>query len=127
MNISKVKKKQSGRKRYPLKVESIGKKFGGISAVDNVSFSIEKGSITGLIGPNGAGKSTTFDLITGVTSPDTGVIKLTSGNVVLDSVLVATTNDKHLDAFKTVPDFNSFKGRFELINVPYLLFPVLEK
>ncbi len=48
-------------------------------------------------------------------------INLPSGTAHLDLVLFATTNEKHLDAFKTTPDFSSFKGRFELITVPYLL------
>ena len=85
MSSSKTKKRQSRKKKsvkkYPLKVEKIGKKFGGLSAVNNVSFSIEKGSITGLIGPNGAGKSTTFDLITGITSPDTGSVKFNGEDI----------------------------------------------
>lgn len=46
-----------------LKVENISKSFGPIRAVDGVSLSVERGSITGLIGPNGSGKSTLFDLI----------------------------------------------------------------
>ena len=85
MSSSKAKRKQSRKKKsakkYPLKVEKIGKKFGGLSAVDNVSFSIEKGSVTGLIGPNGAGKSTTFDLITGITNPDTGSVKFNGEDI----------------------------------------------
>jgi branched-chain amino acid transport system ATP-binding protein len=56
----------------PLRVEGLEKRFGGIVAVDGVSFSVEDGSLTGLIGPNGAGKSTTFDLITGVQRADAG-------------------------------------------------------
>jgi ABC-type branched-subunit amino acid transport system ATPase component len=55
-----------------LQVENLRKTFGGITAVADVNFYVEKGTITGLIGPNGAGKSTTFDLITGVQSPDSG-------------------------------------------------------
>lgn len=55
-----------------------------------------------------------------------GTIGLDSGSALLDVVFVGSTNDKHLDAFKTVPDFSSFKGRFELITVPYLLLPELE-
>ena len=55
-----------------LVVEDLRKSFGGIDAVDGVSFSVERGSLTGLIGPNGAGKSTTFNLITGVHEPDAG-------------------------------------------------------
>jgi ABC-type branched-subunit amino acid transport system ATPase component len=56
----------------PLRVEDLHKKFGGIVAVDGVSFQVEKGTLTGLIGPNGAGKSTTFNCITGVHEPTAG-------------------------------------------------------
>lgn len=56
-----------------------------------------------------------------------GFIKLPSGIAHLDLVYIATTNDKHVDAFKTTPEFNSFRSRFELITVPYLLRPSLEK
>jgi ABC-type branched-subunit amino acid transport system ATPase component len=55
-----------------LRVQNLRKNFGGVTAVDGVSFDVEPGTITGLIGPNGAGKSTTFDLITGSQSPDGG-------------------------------------------------------
>jgi branched-chain amino acid transport system ATP-binding protein len=55
-----------------LRVRDLRKRFGGITAVDGISFDVEPGTITGLIGPNGAGKSTTFDLITGRQSPDGG-------------------------------------------------------
>ncbi|WP_254863273.1 ABC transporter ATP-binding protein [Halovivax gelatinilyticus] len=58
----------------PLRVRDLEKRFGGVVAVDGVSFEVERGSITGLIGPNGAGKSTTFNLITGVHSPNAGTV-----------------------------------------------------
>ena len=61
-----------------IKIESLNKNFGGIKAVDDVSFEVKKGSITGLIGPNGAGKTTLFNIIA-------GNIKPTSGNIFLDS------------------------------------------
>lgn len=54
-----------------LAVEGVERRFGGLLAVDGVSFSVEAGEIVGLIGPNGAGKSTMFNLITG-TIPTTG-------------------------------------------------------
>ena len=58
----------------PLRVDGLAKHFGGITAVDDATFSVEHGSLTGLIGPNGAGKSTTFDLITGFQTPDAGSV-----------------------------------------------------
>ena len=61
-------------KSIPLRVEGLRKKFGGIVAVDDATFEVEEGSLTGLIGPNGAGKSTTFNCITGVHDPTAGSI-----------------------------------------------------
>jgi branched-chain amino acid transport system ATP-binding protein len=58
----------------PLKVEGLRKEFGGITAVDGATFQVESGTLTGLIGPNGAGKSTTFNCITGVHKPTSGVV-----------------------------------------------------
>jgi len=57
-----------------LEVRSIQKKFGGLTALDNVSLGIEQGEILGLIGPNGAGKSTLFNCISGLLRPDQGKI-----------------------------------------------------
>jgi branched-chain amino acid transport system ATP-binding protein len=57
-----------------LRVRSVSKTFGGLLAVDDVSFEIREGEILGLIGPNGAGKTTLFNLIDGVFKPDRGSI-----------------------------------------------------
>ncbi|MFC7209640.1 ABC transporter ATP-binding protein [Natronoarchaeum sp. GCM10025321] len=65
----------------PLRVEGLVKRFGGITAVDGVSFQIEEGSLTGLIGPNGAGKSTTFNCITGVHEPTAGNVYLNGEDI----------------------------------------------
>lgn len=59
-----------------LRVENLRKEFGALVATDDVSLSVERGSITGLIGPNGAGKSTLFKLISGFYELDTGRIHL---------------------------------------------------
>ncbi|SDD36517.1 branched-chain amino acid ABC transporter ATP-binding protein/permease [Paraburkholderia lycopersici] len=57
-----------------LKVDKARKQFGGLVAVNDVSFEVKAGQIIGLIGPNGAGKSTTFNLVTGVLQPTSGEI-----------------------------------------------------
>jgi ABC-type branched-subunit amino acid transport system ATPase component len=57
-----------------LELEGLSKRFGGLSAVDNLSFKVEPGKITSLIGGNGAGKTTAFNLITGYLAPDAGRI-----------------------------------------------------
>lgn len=64
-----------------LEVEGISKRFGGLQAVDGVSFEVPHGSIVGLIGPNGAGKTTIFNLIAGVLRCDAGAIRLDGVNI----------------------------------------------
>ncbi len=57
-----------------LELRDLTKQFGGLTAVDHVSFSLNEGEILGLIGPNGAGKTTIFNLITGIYTPTYGEI-----------------------------------------------------
>ncbi len=59
-----------------LQVSGLGKRFGGVIAVKNMSFDLRAGEITGLIGPNGSGKSTVMSLIMGLTRANAGAIKL---------------------------------------------------
>jgi branched-chain amino acid transport system ATP-binding protein len=64
-----------------LQVEGVKKHFGGIAAVDGVSFSVEEGEILGIIGPNGCGKSTLFNCILGQLTPTAGSVKLDGTDV----------------------------------------------
>ena len=59
-----------------LAVRDVTRRFGGLVAVDGLSFDLAPGEILGLIGPNGAGKSTTFNLVAGALRPDSGSIRL---------------------------------------------------
>ncbi|MCX5908277.1 MAG: branched-chain amino acid ABC transporter ATP-binding protein/permease, partial [Deltaproteobacteria bacterium] len=76
--------KQAGDRKQPLfEVQSLTKYFGGLAAVNDVSFTIHRGEIVGLIGPNGAGKTTIFNLITGMIPSDRGQIRF-NGEMISD-------------------------------------------
>ncbi|MBE0507566.1 MAG: ABC transporter ATP-binding protein [Marinospirillum sp.] len=65
-----------------IEVTGLDKAFGGVHAVEGLSFSVDAGQIYSVIGPNGAGKTTLFNLITGIYTPTKGGIKLNGENVV---------------------------------------------
>src|SRR5262244_4173013 len=58
-----------------LEVERLSKRFGGVRAVNEVSFVLEEGELVGVMGPNGSGKTTLFNLIAGALRPDAGDIR----------------------------------------------------
>ena len=63
------------KKDYILELDNVSMKFGGLMAVNEVSFQLERGKILGVIGPNGAGKTTMFNTITGFYQGYTGTVK----------------------------------------------------
>lgn len=65
-----------------LDVRNLSRSFGGLKAVDNVSFSVREGEVLGIIGPNGAGKTTVFNLLNGFLVPDAGQILLDGKDMV---------------------------------------------
>jgi len=64
-----------------LEVTDLSKRFGGVEAVGDLNLDVSVGELLGLIGPNGAGKSTVFNLINGVTTPDSGRIKIDGADI----------------------------------------------
>lgn len=65
-----------------LEVENLTKRFGGLTAVNNVSFHVDEGEMVGIIGPNGAGKTTLFNLMSGFLEPDSGAVKFNGEDIV---------------------------------------------
>ncbi len=66
-----------------LEVSNLNKHFGGLHAVRNVNFSVERGEIVGILGPNGAGKTTLYNLLTGFIAPDPGASVTFDGHKLL--------------------------------------------
>jgi branched-chain amino acid transport system ATP-binding protein len=65
-----------------LQVDGLHKAFGGVQAVEDVSFAVSAGELLALIGPNGAGKSTCFNMLNGQLAPDSGVVRLGGKDIV---------------------------------------------
>lgn len=96
-----------------LQLKDVGIRFGGLQAVAELGFAVEKGSVIGLIGPNGAGKTTAFNLITGVYKP-------TSGRIFLDGQDItgwAPHRIARAGIFRTFQTIRLFYGQSVLANV----------
>jgi branched-chain amino acid transport system ATP-binding protein len=122
--------------RVLLDIKDLSKHFGGLKAVDSVSFTLEKGDILGLLGPNGAGKTTCFNMISGVYSPTGGhilfeghrtdgmpphrmsklgigrtfqIVKPFSGMTVLDNIIVALGMKKYTSLMSSMAAWRTSK------------------
>jgi ABC-2 type transport system ATP-binding protein len=71
-----------------ISVDNVTKRYGGVTAVDRLTFAVERGEVVGFLGPNGAGKTTTMRMITGTLQPDEGAVLL-DGVPVVDDPLAA--------------------------------------
>ncbi|MBU3759631.1 MAG: ABC transporter ATP-binding protein [Candidatus Omnitrophica bacterium] len=69
-----------------LRVENLTKRFGGVTAIDDVSFNVSHGRVLSLIGPNGAGKTTLFNCLTGLYKPDAGTLLFGSAGTLLNAM-----------------------------------------
>lgn len=98
-----------------IQVSNLSKKFGDITAVDNISFSVRKGEIFAFLGPNGAGKSTTIKMLTTLLTPTSGKINLNGYDPVTDSKNVRSSfgivfQDPSLDDELTAWENMEFHG-----------------
>ena len=96
-----------------LRLDGVGIRFGGLQAVDDLSFSVGQGQIVGLIGPNGAGKTTAFNMITGVYKP-------TEGRIIFDGRDItgwAPHRIARVGIFRTFQTIRLFYGQSVLVNV----------
>jgi len=100
-----------------IKVDGLTKKFGGFTAVNNASLTIEEGSITGLIGPNGAGKTTLFNVIAGVHTPTSGSVHL-DGEDITGLPPHELFHKGMLRTFQIAHEFSSLTVRENLMMVP---------
>jgi len=103
----------SEKNEVMLEVQNLTIRFGGLVAVNEVNFQVQKGSIFGLIGPNGAGKTTLFNMISGVYAP-------TSGKVIFDGVEIQGKPPYKVNSLgiaRTYQNINLFKSMSILENV----------
>ena len=102
-----------------LTVEHLTMRFGGLLAVDDLSFSAQRGDITAIIGPNGAGKTTVFNCITGFYKPTVGTIRLThtEGRDYLLERLIDFRIAKHARVARTFQNIRLFPGMTGLENL----------
>ena len=106
-----------------LALDGVSKRFGGIAAVDRISFQVDRGQVVGFLGPNGAGKSTTMRMITQFIEPDAGSIRL--DGVPLDDAgrdakrrIGYLPENNPLYAEMLVSEYLDFVGRLRQIDAP---------
>jgi branched-chain amino acid transport system ATP-binding protein len=106
-----------------LQVDGLTKQFGGLRAVDNLSFDVSNQEILGFIGPNGAGKSTTFNCIFGTFKPTSGTVYFNGKEVTAQPAykMVRSGMARTFQTFRPLPDRNVL-ANVELANVSNDLF-----
>jgi branched-chain amino acid transport system ATP-binding protein len=105
-----------------LELENLSKNFEGLQAVNNVSFFIKQGEITGVIGPNGAGKTTTFNLITGFMKPSKGKV-LYRGEDITNLLPHAICKKGLIRTFQIVQTFKEMTVRENIMIGSFMRYP----
>lgn len=90
-----------------VQVENLTKQYPGVTAVDNLTFSVRQGEIFGLLGPNGAGKSSTLTMIEGLRQPDGGTIHLLGMNVLEQPQQIKKRIGVQLQSTSLLPDLTA--------------------
>jgi ABC-2 type transport system ATP-binding protein len=104
-----------------LRVHDLTKRYGGLVAIEHVSFEVRPGEVFGLLGPNGSGKSTTVKILMGLLEPSRGRIELDGRDALLDlqaykALLGYVPEEAHLYTYLTGPEYLRLVGR--LRNIP---------
>jgi branched-chain amino acid transport system ATP-binding protein len=102
-----------------LALQNLTKQFGGLTAVDDLSFTVQEGEILGFIGPNGAGKSTTFNCVTGTYAPTSGTVWYRNENVTGESAHEMVKRGMA----RTFQSFRPLSDRTVVANVSFALAP----
>src|SRR4030042_220585 len=87
-------------KMNAIEVKNLTKQFGDLTAVNQISFEVEKGEIFGFLGPNGAGKTTTIRMLTGLLTPD-------SGDIFIDGVDIRKNTIKAKMKMGVIPEMGN--------------------
>ena len=74
-----------------IEIDAVSKRFGALTAVDGVSFGVDRGEVLGFLGPNGAGKTTTMRIVTGFVKPDSGRVSVCGHDVLADDIAAKAT------------------------------------
>lgn len=107
------------QKKKAVEVSGITKKYGPITAVDNVSFDVIEGEIFGFLGPNGAGKTTLVRMLTTLVKPTSGIARVAGYDIVkkpnnvrhcIGVVPQATTSDLDLTGYENMDIYGRFYG-----------------
>jgi ABC-2 type transport system ATP-binding protein len=88
---------------YAIEARGLVKAYGGVSAVEGLDLLVEEGDVVGLLGPNGAGKTTTLMMLLGITTPDSGTIRLL-GHPLPDERVAAVARTNFTASYVGVPD-----------------------
>jgi ABC-2 type transport system ATP-binding protein len=99
-----------------LKVHGLTKRYGALTAVDDLSFVVHPGEVLGLLGPNGSGKSTTVKILTGLLEPTTGHVELDGRDAFADRIAYKAQigyvpEEPHLYSYLTGPEYLRLAGR----------------